>query len=51
MASSVNTRQTDPHDVSPALSRQDIELVARADERLTHAYEQLARADGARACQ
>ena len=41
----LNTRQTDPHDVNPALSTQDIELVARADERLAHAYEQIARAD------
>ena len=44
MDSSVNTRQTDPH-VNPALSTQEIELVARADERLAHAYEQIARAD------
>ena len=41
----VDTRQTDPHDVSPGLSTQDIELVSRADERLAHAYEQIARAD------
>ena len=39
-----NTRQADPH-VNPALSTQEIELVARADERLAHAYEQIARAD------
>ena len=44
MDSPVNTRQTDPH-VNPALSTQEIELVARADERLAHAYEQIARAD------
>jgi hypothetical protein len=44
MDSSVNTRQTDPH-VNPALSTQEIELVARADDRLAHAYEQIARAD------
>ena len=44
MDSSVNTRQTDPH-VNPALSTQEMELVARADERLAHAYEQIARAD------
>ena len=44
MDSSVNTRQTDPH-VSPALSTQEMELVARADERLAHAYQQIARAD------
>ena len=44
MDSSVNTKQTDPH-VSPGLSTQEIELVARADERLAHAYEQIARAD------
>ena len=45
MDSSDNTKQTDPRDVSPGLSTQDIELVARADERLAHAYEQIARAD------
>ena len=44
MDSSVNTRQAEPH-VNPALSTQEIELVARADERLAHAYEQIARAD------
>ena len=44
MDSPVNTRQTDPH-VNPALSTQEMELVARADERLAHAYEQIARAD------
>ena len=32
-------------EVSPGLSTQDIELVARADERLAHAYEQIASAD------
>lgn len=45
MDSSVNTKQTDPREVGPGLSTQDIELVARADERLAHAYEQIARAD------
>ena len=45
MDSSVNTKQTDPRDVSPGLSTQDIELVARADERLAHAYQQIASAD------
>jgi hypothetical protein len=45
MDSLANTRQTDPRDVSPGLSTQDIELVARADERLAHAYEQIASAD------
>ena len=45
MESSVNSRQTDPHDVDPGLSTQEIELVSRADERLAHAYEQIARAD------
>jgi hypothetical protein len=45
MDSSVDTKQTDPRDVSPGLSTQDIELVARADERLAHAYEQIASAD------
>ncbi|MGY4593323.1 hypothetical protein ACVWXL_001069 [Bradyrhizobium sp. GM22.5] len=29
----------------PALSPEDVELVARADERLVHAYDQIARAD------
>ena len=45
MESSVNSRQTDPHDVDPGLSTQEIELVSRADERLAHAYEQIAGAD------
>jgi septal ring factor EnvC (AmiA/AmiB activator) len=45
MDSSANTRQSDPHDVSPGLSTQEKELVACADERLAHAYEQIARAD------
>jgi uncharacterized membrane protein YccC len=53
MHSSANISQTDPHDVSPGLSKdvnsglseQDAELVARADERLAHAYEQIALAD------
>ena len=46
MDSLADTKQTDdPHDASAGLSRQDIELVARADERLAHAYEQIARAD------
>ena len=45
MDSSANTKQTDPRDVSPGLSAQDIELVARADQRLAHAYEQIANAD------
>ena len=44
MDSAANTRQADPH-VNPALSTQEIELVARADQRLAHAYEQIARAD------
>jgi hypothetical protein len=44
MDAPVNTRQTEPH-VNPALSTQEIELVARADERLAHAYQQIARAD------
>jgi septal ring factor EnvC (AmiA/AmiB activator) len=44
MDSAANTRQADPH-VNPALSTQEMELVARADERLAHAYEQIARAD------
>jgi hypothetical protein len=55
MDSSANTKQTDPRDVSlgdvspgyvsPGLSTQDIELVARADERLAHAYQQIVSAD------
>jgi hypothetical protein len=45
MDSAVNTKQADPRDVSPGLSTQDTELVARADERLAHAYEQIVRAD------
>jgi hypothetical protein len=45
MDSTPDTKQTDPHNVSPGLSTQEIELVARADERLAHAYEQIARAD------
>ncbi|WOH46828.1 hypothetical protein [Bradyrhizobium sp. sBnM-33] len=45
MDTAVNTRPTDPRDVNPGLSTQDIELVARADERLAHAYEKIARAD------
>jgi len=44
MDSAANTRHTDPH-VNPALSTQEKELVARADERLAHAYQQIARAD------
>src|SRR5258708_7566539 len=43
MDSTPDTKQTDPHNVSPGLSTQGIELVARADERLAHAYEQIAR--------
>src|SRR2546422_9923659 len=45
MDSTPDTKQTDPHNVSPGLSTQEIELVSRADERLAHAYEQIARAD------
>jgi hypothetical protein len=45
MDSSANSKQTDPRNVSPGLSTQDIELVARADERLAHAYQQIASAD------
>ena len=45
MDSPVNTKQTDARDAGSALSTQEIELVARADERLAHAYEQIARAD------
>ena len=45
MDSTADTKQTDPHDVSPGLSTQETELIACADERLAHAYEQIARAD------
>ena len=45
MDATANTKQADPRDVSPGLSMHDIELVARADERLAHAYEQIARVD------
>ena len=45
MDSSVNTKQAEPHDSSPGLSTPEAELVARADERLQHAYEQIAHAD------
>ncbi|MEH2518400.1 DNA repair ATPase RecN [Bradyrhizobium sp. AZCC 1610] len=45
MDSQANTKQTDSGDASPGLSTQEIDLVARADERLVHAYEQIARAD------
>jgi hypothetical protein len=44
MDAPVNTKQPEPH-VNPALSTQEMELVARADERLAHAYQQIARAD------
>jgi len=44
MDAPVNTRQPEPQ-VNPALSTQEMELVARADERLAHAYQQIARAD------
>ena len=45
MDSSADTKQADPREVGSGLSTQEIELVARADERLAHAYEQIARAD------
>jgi hypothetical protein len=45
MDSSATIRPTDPRDLSPGLSTQDAELVARADQRLAHAYEQIALAD------
>jgi hypothetical protein len=45
MDSSANTKQADPRDAGSGLSTQDTELVARADERLAHAYEQIVRAD------
>ena len=45
MDSPADTKQTDARDVGSGLSTQEIELVARADERLAHAYEQIARAD------
>ena len=42
MDAPVNTRQTEPH-VNPALSTDEIELVARADERLAHAHREAGR--------
>jgi hypothetical protein len=45
MQAQANTRPTDSHDSHAGLSTQDIELVARADERLARAYEQIALAD------
>jgi hypothetical protein len=45
MDSSATISPTDPRDVNPGLSTQDMELVARADQRLAHAYEQIALAD------
>ena len=45
MDSSATISPTDSRDVSPGLSTQDAELVARADQRLAHAYEQIALAD------
>jgi hypothetical protein len=45
MDSSATISPTDPRDVGPGLSTQDAELVARADQRLAHAYEQIALAD------
>ena len=45
MLSAATISPTDSRDGNPALSMQDKELVARADERLAHAYEQIARAD------
>ena len=45
MDSSANTNQPDQRDAGPGLSTPDIELVARADKRLAHAYEQIASAD------
>jgi hypothetical protein len=45
MDSTANTKQADPRDVGSGLSTQDVELAARADDRLAHAYEQIARAD------
>jgi hypothetical protein len=45
MDSAVNTKQADPRDVGPGLSTQDTELVARADERLSQAYDKIVSAD------
>ena len=45
MDSSATISPTDSRDVNPGLSTQDAELVARADQRLAHAYEQIALAD------
>lgn len=45
MEAQASTRPTDSPDAHAGLSTQDIELVARADERLARAYEQIALAD------
>lgn len=45
MHSTINPIYPDSQIRSPALSPEDAELVARADERLMHAYGQIARAD------
>ena len=45
MDSLANTRQANSSDARSGMSTQEIELVARADERLAHAYEQIAHAD------
>jgi len=45
MDSPANTKQAEAREVGSGLSTQEVELVARADERLAHAYEQIARAD------
>jgi hypothetical protein len=44
MDSPANTKQTDPH-VNPVPATQEMDLRARADARLAHAYEQIVRAD------
>ncbi|MCA6117182.1 hypothetical protein J6524_20220 [Bradyrhizobium sp. WSM 1738] len=45
MHSSATISPTEPRDATPGLSTQDAELIARADQRLAHAYEQIALAD------
>jgi hypothetical protein len=44
MQSTPVPKQTDPHECA-GLSAPELELVARADQRLAHAYEQIKRAD------
>ena len=45
MDSTLEPKQADSQVQSPALSPEVMELVARADQRLAHAFDQIARAD------